>query len=66
MTVKLTPIGGGLQKDVQSTFYSTNESIIPDGTQRPDKDGKKITHKLEGGKLVTDIASVRWNNNTQQ
>ena len=41
---------------VKSTFYSADEQIVADGVQRTDKDGKKITHRLEGGALVTDSA----------
>ena len=35
----ITATAGGLQKDVKSTFYSTDEALLPDGVQRADKDG---------------------------
>ena len=67
VVVKLTPIeNGGMRKEVTSTFYSIDTPVCPDGTQRTDKDGKKIVHTMVNGALVTDIVGtiVNWTETT--
>jgi hypothetical protein len=63
----ITPTAAGCRKVVKSSFYETDEMVFPDGQQRTDKDGKKITCYIKDGALVTDIIGTvaNWTETVQ-
>ena len=60
-------VAAGCRKVVKSSFYETDEMVFPDGQERTDKDGKKLTSSIKDGALVTDIIGTvaNWTETVQ-